>query len=109
MNSNSLLAYQPLSKINAKKHGNRSSASGGSSIQEEESASLLKMNRDPNKIRAREAIMRVLTCPLYMWTVMTGAIMQGAVCFILYFITQVLKVNIYQSIHLCIHTLPVIV
>eukprot|EP00615_Pteridomonas_danica_P012260 CAMPEP_0114340450 /NCGR_PEP_ID=MMETSP0101-20121206/8383_1 /TAXON_ID=38822 ORGANISM="Pteridomonas danica, Strain PT" /NCGR_SAMPLE_ID=MMETSP0101 /ASSEMBLY_ACC=CAM_ASM_000211 /LENGTH=580 /DNA_ID=CAMNT_0001473713 /DNA_START=142 /DNA_END=1885 /DNA_ORIENTATION=+ len=47
--------------------------------------------RDPNKIRAREAILKVLSCPLYLWTVSCGAIMSGSVSFILYFITQVLK------------------
>jgi len=50
-----------------------------------------KPMKDPHKIRARKAIMQVLRSPLYLWTVGTGSIIAGGICFILYFITQVLS------------------
>jgi len=45
--------------------------------------------KDPEKLRARKAILQVIRSPLYLWTIGTGAVSGGAVCFILYFITQV--------------------
>ena len=36
-------------------------------------------------------MMQVLDDPLYIWTVFTGAIISGGVCFILYFVTQALE------------------
>jgi hypothetical protein len=122
--------YQKLSQV-SKSMNNKSGGGGGGGgtsssekvvesdkdIKISESNSLLGSSkasfRDPNKIRAREAIKAVLSCPLYIWTVSTGAIMQGAVCFILYFITQVLKVgweiererhvlvNLYCTMYMC--------
>lgn len=91
-------AFSKLAKANkVQQRANDSSPSSSSpsSSSPTDSSSLLNhvdgKPRDPNKIRAREAILAVLTCPLYIWTVSTGAIISGAVCFILYFITQVLK------------------
>jgi len=48
-------------------------------------------DRDPTKLRAREAIAQIFQSPLYLWTVTTGAIISGSVVFILYFVTQILE------------------
>ena len=48
-------------------------------------------DRDPAKLRAREAIVQIFQSPLYLWTVTTGAIISGSTVFILYFVTQILE------------------